>query len=478
MSARSDGYETVIGLEVHCQLATRSKIFCACSTEWGAAPNTQICPVCAGHPGSLPVLNAQAVEFAARAGLALGAQVRLENVFARKNYFYPDLPKGYQISQFDLPICEGGGVDIEGGRRIALTRIHLEEDAGKSLHYSGYTAIDLNRAGVPLIEIVSEPELRTSAEAGSYLRRLHALLLSLGVTEGNLERGNFRCDVNLSLRRVGATQFGTRVEIKNVNSFRFVEQAIESERNRQAQLLDTGQSIVQETRGFDAASGTTHALRSKEDAHDYRYFADPDVPRVRLTTSELERLRASLPELPEAKVSRYQQELGLSEYDARVLVSAPALAVCFELALGERGPTRAKALCNWISGEVARASAESQLAASPQAIANAVAAIDAWAESGRVSMSGGKAVLAHWLRAGGSAEQSLRALGLEQQSDDAALLTWIDEVIAESPTQVAELKAGKDKVLGFLVGQVMKRSGKRANPGKVTELLRKRVSSP
>src|SRR5512133_477047 len=362
-------FQVVLGLEVHAQLLTRSKIFCGCSTEFGGEPNTHTCPVCLGMPGVLPSLNRQVVEFAVRAGLALGCDIRPRSICARKNYFYPDLPKGYQVSQYEAPICLGGGVDITVGgqeKRIRLTRIHMEEDAGKNVHdvaADGSSGVDLNRAGVPLIEIVSEPDLRSVDEAIEYLKELRAILVCLGVNDGNLEEGSFRCDANVSIMRKGATEYGTRCEIKNMNSFRFLKQAIEYEVRRQVELVESGGRVAQATRRFDPDRGATRSMRSKEAAHDYRYFPEPDLPPVRVEPGLVERVRAELPELPRARSERYQRELRLSPYDAANLVADARVAAFFDAALAAygKGPEAAKKIANWVTGELARLANESGL---------------------------------------------------------------------------------------------------------------------
>src|SRR5512133_1418819 len=355
-------FQVVLGLEVHAQLLTRSKIFCGCSTAFGGKPNTHTCPVCLGMPGVLPALNAEVVRLAVRTGLALGCAIQPKSVFARKNYFYPDLPKGYQISQFELPICQGGGVDITVGgaeRHIRLVRIHMEEDAGKNVHdvsADGSSGVDLNRAGVPLLEIVSEPDLRSVDEAVEYLKAVRAILMYLGVNDGNLQEGSFRCDANVSVMRKGAEKYGTRCEIKNMNSFRFLRQAVDYEVRRQVELIEAGGQVVQETRLFDPDRGATRPMRSKEEAHDYRYFPEPDLPPVMVDEALVARVRAGLPELPRARAARYQQHLGLSAYDAGLLVADKAVADFFDatLALYGAGPEAAKRAANWINGELAR----------------------------------------------------------------------------------------------------------------------------
>ena len=384
------GWQLVIGLEVHAQLLTRSKIFCGCPTTFGAEPNAHVCPVCLGMPGVLPALNRQVVEFAVRTGLALGCAIQEKSVFARKNYFYPDLPKGYQVSQYELPICQGGEVEfaLDGAeRRVRLTRIHMEEDAGKNLHgvaADGSSGVDLNRAGVPLLEIVSEPDIRSIDEAVEYLKALRAVLMYLGVNDGNLEEGSFRCDANVSVMPVGSTVLGTRCEIKNMNSFRFLRQAIEYEMRRQVEILEGGGKIVQETRLFDPQRGETRSMRSKEEAHDYRYFPEPDLPPVRVPAAWIEEARRALPELPRARAARYQRDLGLSAYDAAVLTADRRTAEFFDAALVARGggAEAAKRIANLINGEVARLANEAGSGApqgklAPAALAGVVRLVDA-----------------------------------------------------------------------------------------------------
>ncbi len=477
-------YEVVIGLEVHAQLLTRSKIFCGCSTAFGAAPNAHVCPVCLALPGALPVLNRQVVELAVRTGLALGCVVQPRSVFARKNYFYPDLPKGYQISQYEAPICLGGEVafDLDGAaRRVRLTRIHMEEDAGKNLHevaVDGGSGVDLNRAGVPLVEIVSEPDLRSAEEAVEYLKALRAVLVWLEVNDGNLEEGSFRCDANVSVRRRGAARYGTRVEIKNMNSFRFLRQAIDFEVRRQVEVVDGGGEIVQETRLFDPDRGETRSMRSKEEAQDYRYFPEPDLPPVLVDEPLLARARAALPELPRPRAARYQRDLGLSPYDAGLLVGDRALADYFDRALAAAGggPERAKKVANWIIGELSRLMNETgrgpaDWKVTPAALAEVVRLV----EAGAVSGAGAKQVVEALFREGGDPGAVIALRGLAQLSDAGAIEAAVDRVLAASPAEVERHRSGKKDLTGFFVGQVMKALGAAGNPGVVRALLQKKL---
>jgi aspartyl-tRNA(Asn)/glutamyl-tRNA(Gln) amidotransferase subunit B len=473
-------WETVIGLEVHTQLKTDSKIFSGASTHYGAEPNTQACAVDVALPGVLPVMNRDAARMAVKFGLAIDAEINRKSVFARKNYFYPDLPKGYQISQLELPIVGKGSltIDIDGERKvIGITRAHLEEDAGKSLHedFHGMTGIDLNRAGTPLVEIVSEPDMRSAAEAVAYLKALHSLVTYLDICDGNMQEGSFRCDANVSVRPLGQEEFGTRAELKNINSFRFVEKAIEFEVERQIDLLESGGEVVQETRLYDSNKNQTRSMRSKEEANDYRYFPDPDLPPMELDEAFIESVRADLPELPEARRIRFTTDYGLSEYDAGVLTSTRALADYFEAAVG-RLPEQPKQVANWVNGELAAHLNKDgiDISASPidaQALAGLVARIADGSISGKIAKDVFEAM---WSGEGG-ANDIIEARGLKQISDDSAIEPIIDEVLANNPTQIEQFKAGQTKLLGFFVGQVMKATQGKANPKQVNELLRQKL---
>jgi len=476
-------WEVVIGLEIHAQLATRSKIFSGASTAYGAAPNTQACLVDLGYPGVLPVLNTEAVRLAVRFGLAIGARIAPRSVFARKNYFYPDLPKGYQISQYELPIVHDGELEIrldDGAiRRVGIVRAHLEEDAGKSLHenFQGLSGIDLNRAGTPLLEIVSAPDLRSAREAVAYMRTVHQLVRWLDICDGNMQEGSFRCDANVSLRRPGETRLGTRTELKNLNSFRFVERAILFEIERQAERLEAGERIVQETRLYDAERDETRPMRGKEEANDYRYFPDPDLLPVELDAAYLERERAELPELPAARRARFVQAFGVAAEEAETLTVGRDLADYFEavVAIG----AEPKLAANWITGELAAALNREQLSigasrVSAPALAGLLARLADQTISGKLA----KQVFEIMWRDGGEADAIIEARGLRQITDTGALAAAVDAIIAASPEQVAQYRAGKAKVIGFFVGQVMKATGGKANPAQVNEILRKRLGPP
>ncbi|HET6437890.1 MAG TPA: Asp-tRNA(Asn)/Glu-tRNA(Gln) amidotransferase subunit GatB [Anaeromyxobacter sp.] len=477
-------FEMVIGLEVHAELLTRSKIFCSCSTAFGGAPNDHTCPVCLGLPGSLPVLNERVVEMAVTVGLALGCHIRPRSVFARKNYFYPDLPKGYQISQYELPICLGGQVPftVDGAEKVVrLTRIHMEEDAGKNVHgvsADGASGVDLNRAGVPLLEIVSEPDLRSADEAVEYLRSLRAILMALSVCDGNMQEGSIRADANVSVRRRGSERLGTRCEIKNMNSFRFLKAAIEYEARRQVEVLTGGGQVEQETRLFDPDRGETRSMRSKEEAHDYRYFPEPDLPPVVVPPALIERLAAALPELPRARSQRYQEELGLSPYDAGVLVSDARVATFFDRALSAygAGPEAAKKVANWVNGEVARLANESaavpgQWKLTPEKLAAVLRLVDA----GTIGGPGAKKVLEEVFRSGADPAILVMEKGLAQVSDEGAIEAAVDRVLSRSPAEVERHRSGKKNLTGFFVGQVMKDLGGKGNPAVVNALIRKKL---
>lgn len=477
----SQGWETVIGLEIHTQLATRSKIFSGASTAYGAAPNTQACLIDLGYPGVLPVLNEAVVRMAVMFGLAVNADIAARSVFARKNYFYPDLPKGYQISQYELPIVSGGElwIDSDDGepRRIGITRAHLEEDAGKSVHdgIAEGTGIDLNRAGTPLIEIVSEPELRSAREAVDYMRRIHTIVRYLGISDGNMQEGSFRCDANVSVRRRGEDTLGTRTEIKNLNSFRFVEKAIVYEVERQVDLLEDGGSVVQETRLYDADRGETRSMRSKEEANDYRYFPDPDLLPVEIDRAYVESLRRDLPELPDAKRKRFVEEFGLREADADVLTGSRAVADYFEDTAGATGADPQLA-ANWIVGELTAALNRdgidvTEAPVQPTALAGLLDRIADDTISGKIA----KAVFDGMWAGEGDANAIIEARGLRQITDSGAIRDVVDRVIAANPSQAEEYRAGKEKLLGFFVGQVMKETRGKANPAAVNAALKARL---
>lgn len=468
-------FEAVIGLEVHAQLMTRTKAFCGCPTAFGAPPNTHVCPTCLGLPGALPVLNREAVLMAIRAGLALGCEIRPTSRFARKNYFYPDLPKGYQISQYDEPLCGKGSLTIEVDgvdKVVGITRIHIEEDAGKTLHDRGDQAIlDLNRAGVPLIEIVGEPELASGAEAAAYLRVLRDTLMFLGINDGNLEEGSFRCDANVSVRRVGDTKLGTRVELKNINSFRFVEKAIGYEVARQSAAVSAGEAIKQETRGWDEKSGTTYSLRSKEEADDYRYFPDPDLLPLEVDEELTLAVRRSMPELPHEKRARYVSELSLTPYAAGVVTSHPRLAAFFEEAAMLHGD--AVKVANFVQSEVLRdvtmRGLDAAIPVTPRQLADLLGLVDRDKISGKQA----KDVYAAMRGSAASAADVVSKLGLAQLSDPAQIESICRNVMAAHPGQVAAFRSGKTALLGFFVGQVMKQTGGSANPELVNQTLRR-----
>ncbi|ACL67658.1 glutamyl-tRNA(Gln) amidotransferase, B subunit [Anaeromyxobacter dehalogenans 2CP-1] len=477
-------FQVVIGLEVHAQLLTRSKIFCGCSTAFGGAPNAHTCPVCLGLPGALPALNRAVVEMAVRTGLALGCEIRPKSVFARKNYFYPDLPKGYQISQYELPICEGGEVTftLEGRDHTArLVRIHMEEDAGKNVHdvsADGASGVDLNRAGVPLVEIVSRPDLRSAEEAVEYLKALRAILMALGVNDGNMQEGSLRCDANVSVMRKGASELGTRCEIKNMNSFRFLKQAIEFEARRQVELIEAGEPVVQETRLFDPDRGETRSMRSKEEAHDYRYFPEPDLPPVIVEAALVERIRGELPELPRARAERYQRRLGLSAYDAGNLVADAAVAAWFDAALGAygAGPEAAKKVANWVTGELARLANETGEAPAAWKMTPArLAAVLRLVDAGTIGGPGAKQVVEEVFRTGAEPDAVVKAKGLAQVSDEGAIEAAVDKVLAANPGEAEKYRGGRKNLLGFFVGQVMKEMRGKGNPAVVNALLRRKL---
>jgi aspartyl-tRNA(Asn)/glutamyl-tRNA(Gln) amidotransferase subunit B len=475
-------WETVIGLEVHAQLATKSKIFSGASIEFGAEPNTQACAIDLGMPGVLPVLNAEAVTMAIKLGLGIDAKVAERSVFARKNYFYPDLPKGYQISQFDLPIVVGGFLDItlEDGttKRINITRAHLEEDAGKSLHedFQGCTGIDLNRAGTALLEIVSEPDMRSAKEAIAYLKTLHSLVRYLGVCDGNMQEGSFRCDANVSVRPKGQAEFGTRAELKNINSFRYVERAINYEVERQINIIENGGKIVQETRLYNPDINETKSMRSKEEANDYRYFPDPDLLPLIITAEQIAKVRAELPELPQQKRQRFTEQYGLSDYDAIVLASSRGLADYFEV-VAKTAENSPKLAANWVMGELAAAlnKHDLEITASPVSAAQLGKLVFRIADntiSGKIAKTIFEAL---WLQEG-DVDTIIAERGLQQVTDSSAIEALLDKIIANNPQQVAEYRSGKDKLYGFFVGQAMKESGGKVNPQQLNELLKKKLA--
>ena len=477
-------WEVVIGLEIHAQLATKSKIFSGAATAYGAAPNTQACAVDLGLPGVLPVLNKEAVRMAIKFGLAVDADIADRSVFARKNYFYPDLPKGYQISQYELPIVGKGQISIEledGSEKIiGITRAHLEEDAGKSLHedFHGQTGIDLNRAGTPLLEIVSEPDMRSAKEAVAYMKKIHSLVRYLEICDGNMQEGSFRCDANVSVRPKGQEKFGTRAELKNINSFRNVERAINIEVERQIDVLEDGGEVIQETRLYDADKNETRAMRSKEEANDYRYFPDPDLLPVVLEENLLEQVRATLPELPNEKRDRFINELGLSLYDASVLTSSRELADYFESVLAETGGKAPKICANWVTVELNGAlnNAGLEIDASPLS-AKQLASVINRIEDNTISGKLAKQVFAAlWNGEGADADAIIEAQGLKQVTDTGAIEAMIDEVIAANPEQLQQYRDGKEQLFGYFVGQVMKASKGKANPAQVNDILKQKLA--
>ena len=479
-------YEAVIGLECHCQLLTNSKLFCSCSTKFGEAPNINTCPVCLGLPGALPVLNRVAVTMAVKAALGLNCKVNLESQWARKNYFYPDLPKGYQISQYDRPLAQHGFIEIfvDGNhKKIGVQRIHMEEDAGKSLH-EGFpdsgrnTYLDFNRSGVPLIEIVTDPDIRSSAEAYDYLARLKQILEFLEVCDGNMEEGSLRCDANVSVRKAGGSKFGTRTELKNINSFRFVQKAIDYEVGRQIDVIEGGGRVVQETRLWNSAEDRTVPMRSKEEAHDYRYFPDPDLPLLVVDSEWIRTTDRSMPELPESRRKRFIKEYALSEYDAGVLTATRALAEFFEETAGLSG--QPKIAANWIMGDLLRFYKDSnadlkdlsESPVSPKMLTEMIALVEKGTISGKIA----KTVMEEMYKTGRQAQQIIEEQGLIQISDTGEIEKIVDKVIEENPKSVEQYRAGKTGTLGFFVGQVMKATGGRANPQAVNDLLRKKLA--
>ena len=483
-SSRAAAYEPVIGLEIHAQLLTETKIFCGCSTRFGAPPNTNICPVCIGLPGALPVLNRRAVEFAIRAAHALNCTVQTVSIFARKNYFYPDLPKGYQISQYERPIATDGFIEYDAGgvsRRVGIVRAHLEEDAGKSLH-EGFadsdrrTYLDYNRSGVPLLEIVTAPDLRSAADAGEFFSRLRAILVAVGINDGNMEEGSLRCDANVSVRPVGTETFGTKAEVKNLNSFRHVQKALEYEIERQTAVLEAGGRVVQETRLWDANTGRSVSMRSKEEAHDYRYFPEPDLPPLEVDRAWIEEIRGALPELPDARRRRLVSQYSIPDYDAALLTQSRALADYFEATAAAAG--NAKAASNWIMGELTRKMNElgvgvEDSAIRPESLAGLIRLVDSGTITGPIA----KDVFEKMYASGRSAETIVAEEGLAAMNDDAALEAAVREALAAHETAVAQYRAGKQQTFGFLVGQVMKATRGKANPATVNALLKKILDS-
>ena len=482
-----DAFETVVGLECHVELSTRTKMFCGCPVVFGAPPNTNVCPVCLGLPGSLPVPNEAAIAAIVKIGLALGCGIATDSLFHRKNYFYPDMPKDFQISQYDLPLCVGGHLDVgvdDATRRIGITRVHMEEDTGKTTHMGAtgriggaeYALIDYNRAGTPLVEIVSEPDIRSPEEARAYLTELRAVLESLDVSDVRMEEGSLRCDANVSVRRRGETAYGTRVEIKNLNSIRSLERAVRHEAERHRRLLEAGEPIRQETRHFDEETGETHTLRSKEEAFDYRYFPEPDIPRLAPAPSWVATIRDALPELPAARRARYEGDLGLAPDQAQVLVADRSLGRLFEATTAAAPTLAPRSVANWIAqnlvallNESGRTVADAPIA--PEALAEVIAIV----EDGTVSATAGKQVLEEVVASGRRALEVVEERGLRQVSDAGALEAWVDEVIATHPDEVAAYRGGKQGLLGFFTGQVMQRSGGSANPKAVGDLLRSRL---
>jgi len=478
----SSAWEVVIGLEIHAQLATKSKIFSGAPTAYGAEPNTQACLVSLGYPGVLPVLNEEVVRMAALFGLAVNATVAPRSVFARKNYFYPDLPKGYQISQFELPIVEHGEMmitDADGNeKRIGITRAHLEEDAGKSIHEGLDTSsgIDLNRAGTPLLEIVSEPDLRSAKEAVAYLRKIHTIVRYLGISDGNMQEGSFRCDANVSVRPMGQEELGTRAELKNLNSFRFIEKAINYEVERQIELIEDGGSVVQETRLYDSDKDETRSMRSKEEANDYRYFPDPDLLPVEISEEYIEAVRATMPELPSAKEQRFVDDYGLKVDDASILTGSRPLADFFE-AVVEVAEASPQVAANWVIGDLAGALNRDNLEIGDSKISAAdLAGLVNRIEDNTISGKIAKQVFEAMWNGEGSADEVIDAKGLKQITDSSAIEAVVEKVIAENPDQVAEYKGGKDKLIGFFVGKVMQETKGQANPGQVNQILKDKLS--
>jgi aspartyl-tRNA(Asn)/glutamyl-tRNA(Gln) amidotransferase subunit B len=475
-------YEGVIGLEVHAELVTHSKMFCGCAVVMsdGEPPNSHVCPICAGMPGMLPVINRRAVEMTIMTGLALNCTIEEFNIFARKNYFYPDLPKGYQISQYDYPLCRNGWLEIatsRGKRQIGIRRVHLEEDTGKNIHQGDVSLIDFNRSGVPLMEIVSEPDLHTAEEVKAYAEKLRAILRYLGVNTGDMEKGVIRFEPNISIRPAGSTELGTRTELKNLNSFRALERGTAYELTRQAKVLEEGGRVVQETRGWDENRGVTVPQRSKEQAEDYRYFPEPDLPPLIVERGWVEEIRAQLPELPDAKTDRFVKEYDLSADDASVLVADRAVADYFEATLKEASGKNPKAVCNWLTGELFRYLNEAQISIEQVKIAPAqLAELIGLVETGTINLNTGKRVLAEMFKSGEPAQAIVEAQGLAQISDTGAIEAIVTKVFDANPAEVEKYLGGKETVLGFLVGQVMKESRGKANPATVQEIMKQQLA--
>lgn len=471
-------YEAVIGLEVHAQLLTNTKIFCGCSTKFGSEPNSQTCPVCLGMPGVLPVLNKKVVEYAIMLGLATNCRINKDSFFARKNYFYPDLPKGYQISQYELPICSDGYLMIktdEGEKRIGITRIHMEEDAGKLIHEGNSSLVDLNRAGTPLLEIVSEPDLRSSVEAVAYLKELRQILLYLGICDGNMEEGSFRCDANISVRKKGEQKFGTKAELKNINSFRFIQRAIDYEIERQIDTIENGGKVVQETRLFDSVKGITISMRSKEEAHDYRYFPEPDLMPVVFDDLLVEEVQKKMPELPYAKKKRFISEYKLPEYDVEVLTTEKDVAIFYEECV--KLYNNPKVLSNFFMTEILKELNEKKInicdtKLTPQAVKELFSLLD----ENKINANGAKAMLPEMMASGASPILLMEKMGLAQISGESELIDVINDTLKENKTELINYLSGKDKLFSFFVGQVMKKTKGKANPKVLNELLKKRLS--
>lgn len=467
-------WEPVIGLEIHCQLKTKSKLFCSCATDFGALPNYNTCPVCLGYPGVLPVLNERAVEFALRMALAIGADIHETSVFSRKQYFYPDLPKGYQISQYDLPYCTGGKIVLADGKTIGITRIHMEEDAGKNVHGNDSSYVDLNRAGIPLIEMVSNPDIRHPSEAAEYLKKVRSLVRHLEICDGNLEEGSFRCDANVSIRPRGETEFGTRTEIKNLNSFKNIERAITYEILRQTELLESGGKVVQQTMLFDAAIGKTAPLRSKEDSHDYRYFPEPDLRPLKISAARIAKVKEYLPELPDQMAKRYQTEYSLNDYDASVLTSEKELALFFEdVVRNVKGVVPHKIVANWMLSEYLREAnaREWDLTKPPVSSADFAELLRLIGEntiSGKIA----KTVFEEMVENGGKPSEIVKAKGLIQITDESAIRETVAKILAENTSQVEQYRSGKDRLFGFFVGQAMKVSQGKYNPELLNKIIK------